>query len=56
MKVSLPVLDSAPLSDIMGVYKLDGAGQKLDDLRRLLLLLMTDDLAKLEKSIDGAPQ
>ncbi|MEI6219548.1 MAG: hypothetical protein WCP86_11665, partial [bacterium] len=56
MKVSLPVLDSAPLSDIMGVYKLDGAGQKLDDLRRLLLLLMTDDLAKLEKSIDGTPQ
>jgi hypothetical protein len=56
MKVSLPVLDSAPLSDIMGVYKLDGAGQKLDDLRRRLLLLMTDDLAKLEKSIDGAPQ
>ena len=56
VKVSLPVLDSAPLSDIMGVYRLEGAEQKMGVLRRLLLLLMTDDLTELEKSIATTPQ
>lgn len=49
-----PILDSSPLADIMGVYKLDGAVQKLDSVRSALLLLMTDDLAELEKILAHA--
>lgn len=56
VKLTLPMLDSEPLSDIMGVYKLEGAEQQLDGLRKMLLILMTNDLAELEKSLAGAAQ
>lgn len=51
IKVPLQVLDSAPLSDIMGVYKLEGAEQQLNVLRRAMMLLMTDNLTELEKGL-----
>lgn len=56
VRLPLPILDSAPLSDIMGVYKLEGTARKLDGLRQALLLLMTNDLTELEKSLARAPQ
>ncbi|MEI6807375.1 MAG: hypothetical protein WCN95_01540 [bacterium] len=56
IKVPLQVLDSAPLSDIMGVYKLEGAEHQLNVLRGALLLLMTNDLTELEKGLAPARQ
>ena len=52
----LTILDSSPISDIMGVYKLEGTEQKLGGLRQFLLLMMTDELSELEKSLAGATQ
>lgn len=56
IRVPLPILDSAPLSDILGVYKLDEASRKLDLVRWALLLLLTDDLGQLEKHIADMPK
>ena len=53
IKLPLSILDSAPLGDIMGVYKLDAVDRQLPLARKALLMLLSSDLEQLEKRLEG---